>query len=90
MGAAKRQWKDQAKDGSMQFRVLDIEQPPLPEDAAAYHIILLSTNCVHATSDLNVSMRHVRRMLRDDGALALIEMTRHMFWLNVVVGLIEG
>lgn len=89
VAAAKRQWKDLAKDGTMLFRVVDIEQPPLPEDTAAYHIVL-STNCVHATRDLNVSLRNIRSMLRDDGALTLIEMTRNMFWLDVVVGLLEG
>ncbi|KAI0202891.1 hypothetical protein F4808DRAFT_449551 [Astrocystis sublimbata] len=89
VAAAKRQFKDLAKDGTMEFRVIDIEQPPLPEDTAAYHIVL-ATNCIHATRDLDVSLRHMRRMLRDCGALALIEMTRNMFWLDVVVGLLEG
>lgn len=89
VGAAKKQFKDLAEDGTMQFRVLDIEQPPAPEDTAAYHIVL-ATNCIHATRNLAVSLRHLRRMLRDDGALTLIEITQNMFWLDVVVGLLEG
>jgi acyl transferase domain-containing protein/acetyl esterase/lipase/acyl carrier protein/ubiquinone/menaquinone biosynthesis C-methylase UbiE len=89
VGAAKKQFKELAEDGTMQFRVLDIEQPPAPEDTAAYHIVL-ATNCIHATHNLAVSLRHLRRMLRDDGALTLIEITQNMFWLDVVVGLLEG
>ncbi|AEO69962.1 uncharacterized protein THITE_2010477, partial [Thermothielavioides terrestris NRRL 8126] len=90
VGAARRQFRDRGADnGTMVFRVLDVEQPPAPEDTAAYHVVL-ATNCIHATRNLAVSLRNLRRMLRDDGALALIEITQNMFWLDVVVGLLEG
>lgn len=89
VGAAKRQFKDLAEDGTMTFRVMDIEQTPLPEDTEAYHIVL-ATNCIHATRNLNVSLRNIRKMIREDGALTLIEITQNMFWLDMVVGLLEG
>jgi SAM-dependent methyltransferase len=71
------------------FDVLDVEKPPKPEYVGAFHCII-ATNCIHATRNLDVSLRHARQMLRDDGALALIEITKNMFWLDIVVGLFEG
>ena len=73
----------------LSFDVLDVEKPPKPEYLGAFHCII-ATNCIHATRDLEVSLRNARQMLRDDGALALIEITENMFWLDIVVGLLEG
>ncbi|KAK4504497.1 hypothetical protein PRZ48_005413 [Zasmidium cellare] len=78
-----------ARDERLRFERLDIEQPPRPSYLKTFHFII-ATNCIHATRDLHVSLGHARRMLRDDGALALIEITREMFWLDVVVGLLRG
>jgi malonyl CoA-acyl carrier protein transacylase/acyl carrier protein/SAM-dependent methyltransferase len=71
------------------FDVLDVEKPPKPEYVGAFHCII-ATNCIHATRNLEVSLRHARQMLRDDGALTLIEITKNMFCLDIVVGLFEG
>ncbi|TPX07302.1 uncharacterized protein E0L32_010799 [Thyridium curvatum] len=88
--AAKRaEFADLAGDGKMCFKVLDIEQPPKPEDVAAYYIVLAS-NAIHATRDLGTSLGHLRAMLSDDGALTLLEITRNMSWLDVVFGPLEG
>ncbi|KAF2168589.1 hypothetical protein M409DRAFT_36358, partial [Zasmidium cellare ATCC 36951] len=73
----------------LRFERLDIEQAPTPDFLNAFHFIV-ATNCIHATKDLHVSLGHARQMLRDDGALALIEITQPMFWLDVVVGLLRG
>lgn len=74
---------------NLSFDVLDIEKAPKPEYEGAFHCII-ATNCIHATRNLDVSLRHIRQMLRDDGALTLIEITKNMFWLDIVVGLFEG
>jgi malonyl CoA-acyl carrier protein transacylase/SAM-dependent methyltransferase/acyl carrier protein len=71
------------------FDVLDIEQEPRDEYRGAFHAVI-ATNCIHATRNLEVSLRHARQMLRDDGALGLIEITQNMYWLDIVVGLFEG
>ncbi|KAL5360632.1 hypothetical protein BJX96DRAFT_165303 [Aspergillus floccosus] len=86
VNAAARQFK--GVEG-MSFDVLDIEKPPKPEYEGAFHCVI-ATNCIHATRKLEVSLRNARRLLRDDGALALIEITQNMFWLDIVVGLLEG
>lgn len=73
----------------MKFEVLDIEQLPTEEYQGAFHVII-ATNCIHATRRLDKSLLHLRQMLRKDGALTLIEITKNMFWLDIVVGLFEG
>lgn len=73
----------------MSFEVLDIEQTPKPEYEEAFHCVI-ATNCIHATRNLDVSLSNIRKMVREDGALTLIEITKNMFWLDLVVGLLEG
>ena len=73
----------------MSFELLDIEKPPIEEHKRAFHVII-ATNCIHATSRLDRSLLHLRTMLCDDGALTLIEITKNMFWLDIVFGLFEG
>ncbi|KAF5855864.1 hypothetical protein ETB97_008293 [Aspergillus alliaceus] len=73
----------------MRFSVLDIEKVPAGETLGAYDIIL-STNCIHATQNLVRSTTHIRQMLRPDGILCLVELTRNLFWFDLVFGLLEG
>jgi malonyl CoA-acyl carrier protein transacylase len=87
VAAAKRKF---AKYGdAVNFSVLDIEKPPLEHLIGQYHIALAS-NCVHATKSLLVSSTNVCKMLRRDGVLCLLELTRNLFWLDCVFGLLEG
>ncbi|KAF6833860.1 Iterative polyketide synthase CazM 3 [Colletotrichum plurivorum] len=75
----------------MSFGVLDIEQDPPDDFLEAFHVVL-STNCIHATRDIRHSLSNVRKVLREDGAVALIEMTpvRPLYVFDIVVGLLEG
>ncbi|OAG11208.1 ketoacyl-synt-domain-containing protein [Paraphaeosphaeria sporulosa] len=73
----------------MRYSVLDIEKLPDPEHLGQYDIII-STNCIHATHDLTRSTTHIQRMLRPDGILCLIELTRNLFWFDLVFGLLSG
>lgn len=77
----------------MRFSVLDIESAPELKFTEAFHAII-STNCIHATRDLTLSLGNLRKMLREDGALALIEMTpsatHPLYVMDVIVGLLEG
>ena len=74
---------------NMEFKVLNVEVTPKDEDFEAYDFII-STNCIHATRDLKISLTNMRRMLRDGGVATLVEITRNMFWLDVAVGFFEG
>uniref|UniRef100_A0AAU8H3S3 G12668 n=1 Tax=Sporormiella sp. TaxID=2012087 RepID=A0AAU8H3S3_9PLEO len=86
VAAARKKFKE---IDEMTFEILDIEKPVRPEHEGAFHCII-ATNCIHATRNLEVTLSHLREMLREDGALTLIEITKHMFWLDIVVGLLEG
>lgn len=83
---AKKSFKD---INNMTFGVLDIEQDPPAEFMEAFHIII-STNCIHATRNISNSLSNLRKMLREDGAVALIEMTRTLYVFDLIVGLLEG
>lgn len=86
VAAARQQFK--AVEG-MSFEVLDIEQNPKPEHDGQFHCII-ATNAIHATRNLDVSLRNLRAMLREDGALTLVEITRQIFWMDVIFGQFEG
>lgn len=84
--AAKRKF---SQYGSMEFRVLDIEKT-IPMELQSHYDIVISTNCIHATSDLGVSTTNIKNLLRQDGILCLVELTRNLFWFDLVFGLLEG
>lgn len=92
VAAARKRFRDVE---GMSFALLDIEKPAPAayrgDQGAdgAFHCII-ATNCVHATRELQTSLSHCREMLRPDGVLALVEMTRPMFSFDIIVGLFEG
>ncbi|PWY76491.1 polyketide synthase [Aspergillus sclerotioniger CBS 115572] len=87
VAAARRKFG--AQHPSMRFQVVDIEKEPEEALQGRFHAII-STNCIHATRDLELSTRHIRHMLRPDGFVALVEFTRNMFWFDLVFGLLDG
>ncbi|KAL8724681.1 MAG: hypothetical protein Q9166_007815 [cf. Caloplaca sp. 2 TL-2023] len=86
VAAAKKKFK---QHDFMEFVTLDIEQEPTTQHLGRYDIIL-STNCIHATKDLTASTTNIRKMLQPDGLLCLVELTRILFWFDLVFGLLEG
>lgn len=73
----------------MKFRTHNIEDMP-PEDLLGTQHVIVSSNAVHATRDLYSSTGHMRKALRDDGMLLLVEMTSRVWWMDLVFGLFEG
>lgn len=97
---AKMVFKHVDSGNSMYFEVLDIEKEPCADQLGMYHAII-STNCIHATKNIIKSLTNLRKMMRDDGVVALIEMTvpeqsrgvgnlRPLYVFDVMVGLLEG
>ncbi|KAI2620676.1 beta-ketoacyl synthase domain-containing protein [Hypomontagnella submonticulosa] len=78
----------------MSFEVLDIERPEsFPTGWENSFDVVIAANCVHATRDLVTSLGNLRRLLREDSdgaSLVLVEITRRMFWADMVVGLFDG
>lgn len=84
--AAKKKFAGRA---FMDFMVLDIEKTPPENFLNKFHTIT-STNCIHATRNLQASTTNIRQMLRPDGFVSLVEFTRNLFWFDLVFGLLEG
>ncbi|KAL7787159.1 S-adenosyl-L-methionine-dependent methyltransferase [Trichoderma ceciliae] len=78
-----------AKYPFLKFKVVDIEKEPEAELLNSQHIVL-GSNVLHATRNLSVSLKIIRKMLRDDGFLIFHEMTSQMLWADAAFGLIEG
>jgi acyl transferase domain-containing protein/SAM-dependent methyltransferase len=75
----------------VQYRTLNIEEPPLDQGYAAHsYDLVVAANVLHATSDLDATLRHVAELLAPGGALVLYETTSHPRWFDITTGLIEG
>lgn len=74
----------------MKFAVHDIENPPSdPQLMGSQHIVIAS-NAVHATHSLKGSAETIRKFLRPEGFLMLLEMNQPLHWVDVVWGTLEG
>lgn len=73
----------------IKFRAHDIEKPPANDLAGTQHIIIAS-NAVHATHSLTESTNNIRKFLRADGFLMMLEMTETVYWIDMIFGLLEG
>nr|A0A1B4XBK1.1 RecName: Full=Polyketide methyltransferase sdnL; AltName: Full=Sordarin/hypoxysordarin biosynthesis cluster protein L [Sordaria araneosa]BAV32156.1 polyketide synthase [Sordaria araneosa] len=89
VASAKRQFKKSFPQARMSFDLLDIEQPPKMEYLSQFDVII-STNCIHATKNLDNTLGNLRKLLRTDGAVMLVETTQKMCWLDIVVGFFGG
>ncbi|KAG6354395.1 hypothetical protein INS49_004412 [Diaporthe citri] len=72
----------------MKFRVHDIEKEPSSE-LGQHHIIILS-NAIHATHNLQTSVGNIRKTPRPDGFPMMLEMTQPLYWVDMIFGLFEG
>ncbi|RDW93938.1 uncharacterized protein DSM5745_01260 [Aspergillus mulundensis] len=82
---ARRKWKSYS---FMKFAVHDIEKP-VAEGLRGQHIVIAS-NAVHATHNLEASSRSIRTALRPDGFLMMLEMTGIVPYIELTFGLLEG
>ena len=73
----------------MKFRAHDIEKAPADDLIGSQHIVIAS-NAVHATHNLCDSTQNMRKLLRPDGFLMMLEMTGTLYWVDMVFGLFEG
>src|SRR5690606_15224071 len=59
------------------YQVLDIEKDPGAQDLADEQFdLIVAANVIHATADLRQSLAHVRQLLKPNGLLLLLEVTR--------------
>jgi len=75
----------------LQTALLDIEKPPDEQNLPAHSFqVVVASNVLHATRDLDRTMKHVRRLMAPGGVLLLYETTEHPKWFDITTGLIEG
>lgn len=86
VSAAKRKF---AKFDCVKYATIDIEKEP-PAQYQGQFDIVLATNCIHATSNLNNSLGNISKLLRPHGFVSLVELTTRNFWLDMVFGLLDG
>ena len=86
VAAARKRFKEYP---FMQYKVLDIENPPSAELLHSQHLVI-ATNCVHATHSLTKSTKNIHNLLRPDGFLMMLEMTETIVWIDLIFGLLEG
>ncbi|KAL2849435.1 hypothetical protein BJX68DRAFT_267283 [Aspergillus pseudodeflectus] len=74
------------------FRVLDIEKDPVAQGfTAETYDLIIADNVFHATQDLDVTLRHTRKLLRPGGKLAVFELTQpEVVRTNFAFGLLPG
>ena len=73
------------------YQTLDIEVDPTTQgfDSHQYDVII-AANVLHATTNMEQTLSHVRQLLAPGGMLVLYEMTTRQRWLDLVFGLLEG
>ncbi|KAL9095179.1 MAG: hypothetical protein Q9165_002435 [Trypethelium subeluteriae] len=83
--------KFEAWTGLIQFRTLDIERDPVQQgfEEASYDLIIAS-NVIHATKYLGVTLANVRRLLKPEGQLALLEIVNLTPLYMMTFGLLPG
>jgi SAM-dependent methyltransferase len=74
---------------NMQFRTLNADSAPPPDLVDQFHLVL-STNCIHATSSIEKTTANILQVIRNNGALCVLEVTKNIYWFDLVFGLLEG
>lgn len=73
----------------MKFRTYDIEKAPASDLLGSQHIII-ANNAVHATYSLTESAKNIRKALRPDGFLLMLEITEILYWMDMIFGCLES
>ncbi|KAB2576007.1 Phthiocerol synthesis polyketide synthase type I PpsA [Lasiodiplodia theobromae] len=75
----------------IEYRMLDVERPCEPQGFAPETFdIVLATNVLHATADLDAVMANVRELMLPGGRLIVSELTRVMPFADCTFGLTTG
>ncbi|MCP4990324.1 MAG: SDR family NAD(P)-dependent oxidoreductase [Colwellia sp.] len=77
--------------GFMKFSVLDISEDGHQQGMDKYSFdIIFGLNVVHATKSIKESIANLRKLLKPNGIMAVIETVRSDRWVNMIWGLAEG
>ncbi|KAF2202683.1 phenolpthiocerol synthesis polyketide synthase ppsA [Delitschia confertaspora ATCC 74209] len=77
--------------GLMEFKKLDIEQDPDNQGFEDKRFdVILAANVLHATFDIDTTIRHARKLLRPGGKLILLDMTHSLLSVSLIFGNLPG
>ncbi|KAI6392280.1 Type I Iterative PKS [Pyricularia oryzae] len=73
------------------YKTLNIEQDPEEQgfEAGAYDLVV-ACQCLHATTNMERSLTHVRKLLRPGGRLLLVETTKDTLDVQMIFGTLPG
>ncbi|MBN2801589.1 MAG: SDR family NAD(P)-dependent oxidoreductase [Deltaproteobacteria bacterium] len=75
----------------VEFDVLDIEQPPENQGYLLNSFdLVIASNVIHATKDLEITLKNVHSLLAKDGVFTLLEVTGVPMYLDLSFGMTEG
>ncbi len=76
---------------NLSFRILDIDSEPIAQGFSAdeFHIVLAS-NVLHATKDLNKTIQHITKVMSSGSYLIMAEGIVKDPWIDFVFGLTPG
>ena len=78
-------------NNSVRYAVLDIESDPAMQGLGGNTFdLVVCANVLHATEDLRETISHVRKLLKKDGLLLLLEASAPRAWVDLTFGLTEG
>ena len=75
----------------VEFQKLDIEKPVIEQgfEDGGYDVVI-ACNVLHATRSISNTIRNVRKLLKPDGKLCVIEATQSSAYTNLVFGTLPG
>ena len=72
------------------YALLDIERSPAEQGFEPDFDLVIAANVLHATADLQRTLKHVRSLLAPGGQLILLEGTQPLGWVDLIFGLTPG
>lgn len=71
---------------SMNFNVFDMNSVPQEQGLDTKYDVIIASECVHATPDVENTLKNIRSLLKPNGKLILLETTRPLFGQNIIYG----
>ena len=72
-------------------RTFDVTASPLGQGLVAQQFdVIIAANVLHATKDLEASLRHCVELLSANGAMLVLEVVEQQLWLDCIFGLIPS
>ena len=77
--------------GCIEYQPLDIEKDPVPQGFSAHsYDLIIASNVLHATRDLNETLVHCRALLAPSGQMVALENLRGQGWMDLTFGQLDG